>query len=59
VSEEANASTCYVKENTANPSYTAKAISAFFRCPLVHGTTDIYDVLFFLGEREKEWDTVK
>jgi len=37
-------------------SRTAKDIARFFSCPIVIGKTDIYDILFVLGEKEGEWE---
>lgn len=47
---------CVVTENSATPSFTSKAIMTRFNCTWKKGKTDIYDILFQLGEREKEWE---
>lgn len=46
---------CAIIEPQGKYSETARELSAFYNCPLQHGKTDIYDILFVLGEREKEW----
>jgi hypothetical protein len=47
---------CQVFENTSTYSESAKTIAAFFNCSLVTGKTGVYDILFILGNREKEWE---
>lgn len=44
-----------VEEGTAN-SETAKSIGRFFGCRLTFGKTGAYDIIFKLGEAEKEWE---
>lgn len=47
---------CTIIENTAEPSQTAAAISAFFGCRIGQGETDIYDILVTLGPIESSWE---
>lgn len=46
---------CTVAEEAREPSYTARALAQFFNCGLKSGKTGGYDILFMLGEREREW----
>ncbi len=46
---------CRVKESGKDYSKTAQIISKFFNCELVHGKTDIYDIVMELGNKEREW----
>lgn len=46
---------CRVMIEDDIPSQTAKDISKYFSCPIVKGKTDVYDILFILGDREEEW----
>ncbi|QQS43364.1 hypothetical protein IPM65_04355 [Candidatus Roizmanbacteria bacterium] len=48
--------TCEVIFSTEVPSQTARDISSYFTCPLVNGKTDVYDIIFVLGMREKDWE---
>ncbi|NTU46393.1 hypothetical protein HGA88_02095 [Candidatus Roizmanbacteria bacterium] len=47
---------CTVRESSTPFSQTASAISSYFNCRLTTGKTDIYDILFELGDKEKEWE---
>lgn len=47
---------CIITENTGTQSRTAKALIDVFQCQWKNGTTGFYDILFQLGEREKEWE---
>ncbi|MEN9328136.1 MAG: hypothetical protein RI947_944 [Candidatus Parcubacteria bacterium] len=46
---------CVVKEQAEVFSETAKELARFFQCSLEKGSSDIYDIIFILGDREKEW----
>lgn len=48
--------TCEVIYSADVPSQTALDISSYFACPLVQGKTDVYDIIFVLGAREKDWE---
>jgi hypothetical protein len=48
--------TCKVKESTVPFSFTAQTIANFFNCKLEQAETNVYDILFELGEREEEWE---
>lgn len=48
--------TCKILEDSQQFSLTALQISKFFGCRLDHGKTDIYDILFIVGDKEKEWE---
>lgn len=47
---------CLVREVSAEHSITAKNIAEFFNCTLVVGNTDVYDIIFELGDRAKDWE---
>lgn len=47
---------CRVMIGEIEPSQTAEDISKYFSCPIVKGKTDVYDILFVLGEKEEEWE---
>ncbi len=47
---------CTVVEQVSPHSATARAIATFFGCQLKQGFTDVYDILFLLGDREKDWE---
>ncbi len=46
---------CIIEENREEFSNTARALAAFFSCKLKTGKTGGYDILFWLGERERDW----
>ena len=46
---------CSVIHSKEKPSNTAKDIGAYFGCTLIYGKTDVYDILFVLGEVERDW----
>lgn len=48
--------TCQVLYSSDTPSKTAVDISSYFICPLVKAKTDVYDIIFVLGAREKDWE---
>jgi hypothetical protein len=50
---------CEVIEQVAPHSATAHAIALFFNCTLKQGFTDVYDIIFVLGDREKDWEIAK
>lgn len=47
---------CFVTEQTDHFSDTAKDISSFFNCSLKKGNTDVYDIIFSMGNIEHEWE---
>jgi hypothetical protein len=47
---------CTVVENSSEISLTARRLMSFFNCVHVKGKTDIYDILFQLGDKESEWE---
>jgi len=46
---------CEVIYSSDTVSQTAEDIGRYFSCPLKKGKTDVYDILFILGKREKDW----
>ncbi len=50
-----NHKACRIIENTAEVSKTAADLSQFFSCEIQKGNTDVYDIVFILGNIEKEW----
>jgi len=48
--------TCEVIYSSETATQTAQDISSYFTCPLVQGKTDVYDIIFVLGAREKDWE---
>jgi hypothetical protein len=53
-----NPHSCVIVEDISTPSSTAKMLMDFFHCSWKEGKTDIYDILFELGDKEKEWEIV-
>lgn len=49
---------CLIREENSDHSATATYMAEFFNCKLVTGKTDVYDIIFELGDREKEWQVV-
>jgi len=47
---------CIVKEDFNSPSRSGQALVQFFHCQWQRGKSDFYDILFQLGEEEKEWE---
>lgn len=47
---------CVVMEDSEQFSNTAKDIASFFHCSLKRGDTDVYDIIFSLGNVEKDWE---
>lgn len=47
---------CSVVESATEHSNTAQDLALFFDCPLKKGSTDVYDIIFTLGNREEEWE---
>lgn len=47
---------CIIKEYSDTFSQTARDVALFFNCQLRRDKTGIYDILFILGSREKEWE---
>ncbi len=47
---------CVIREDSDNISLTAAALINVFHCQWKKGKTDFYDILFQLGEKEKEWE---
>ena len=39
-------------------SSTASDIASYFDCVLVKGKTDVYDIIFVLGNIEKDWEVL-
>jgi hypothetical protein len=48
--------TCSVIESGKEHSNTAQDLASFFHCELKAGSTDVYDIIFVLGNIEKEWE---
>ncbi|MDA1316897.1 MAG: hypothetical protein O3B87_02625 [bacterium] len=46
---------CMVIYSADNPSQTARDLGTQFGCTLRFGKTDVYDILFILGEIEQKW----
>lgn len=53
---EQSSKKCNVIESKEISSITAKNIASFFGCDLKKGETDVYDILFELGNLEKTWE---
>ncbi len=49
---------CVIYESTDTFSRTAQDLSKFFNCPIVKKNTDVYDIIFVLGNDEKKWEIV-
>ncbi len=47
---------CMVVEKEKAHSLTAVNIASFFHCKLSDSATDPYDILFYLGNLEKDWE---
>jgi len=57
ITQEKNPSSfCLVIEDDKKHSFTAKRIANFFQCQLKEGETAPYDIIFYLGNLEKEWE---
>lgn len=50
---------CMVIENTESFSVTTNRIADFFGCKKITGETNIYDILFILGDGEERWKISK
>lgn len=50
------AKTCKVVESQPDHSKTAEDVANFFNCSLQKGSTDVYDIVFALGEIEGTWE---
>ncbi len=48
--------TCTIFESLNVHSSTARDLAEFFKCNLKNGPTDVYDIIFDLGNREGEWE---
>lgn len=46
---------CVIIESNDEKSVTSQDLSSFFGCPIKKGNTDVYDIVFVLGNVEKEW----
>ncbi|HRN69805.1 MAG TPA: hypothetical protein PLS49_01360 [Candidatus Woesebacteria bacterium] len=49
---------CFILESTDIHSKTAQDLSTFFNCHVKKGNTDVYDIIFVLGNEEKTWKIV-
>lgn len=47
---------CLVKENSTKHSETVLEISKVFNCNISSDNTNVYDIIFVLGNREKDWE---
>lgn len=47
---------CSVVESAPTHSNTAQDIAEFFKCELKKGSTDVYDIIFIIGNREEDWE---
>lgn len=47
---------CLVKESIAKHSETALEISKVFSCNISSDNTNVYDIIFVLGDKEKDWE---
>lgn len=47
---------CIVQENSSSESITAEAIVNTFNCRWQKGQTDFYDIIFKVGQKEKDWE---
>ena len=54
--EEKTTKGCFIKENLSIHSKTAIEISNFFKCDLVKENTGVYDIIYVIGERERDWE---
>lgn len=50
-----NQEKCRIIENSPEASKTALDLSEFFSCDIQKGNTDVYDIVFILGDIEAEW----
>ncbi|NTU73368.1 hypothetical protein HGB07_04335 [Candidatus Roizmanbacteria bacterium] len=50
---------CIIQEEGTVFSQTARAMSDFFHCPLRHGQSDVYDILFYIGNLDSKWEGEK
>jgi hypothetical protein len=48
---------CVIQENSSQESLTSEALVSTFHCRWEKAPTNFYDILFLLGEKEKEWET--
>lgn len=39
--------------------YTTQALSDFFGCPVERGNVEVSDILFILGNRERQWEIIR
>ncbi len=49
---------CIIIESSEVPSRTSQDLAAFFNCPIQKRKTDVYDIVFILGNEEKSWEIV-
>ena len=54
--EDSRSKKCSITEPEKKPSDTAASMANFFHCDLRKGDTDVYDILFVLGDLEKSWE---
>lgn len=47
---------CVIIDSSDDFSQTTHDLSIFFHCPIQKGNTDVYDVIFVLGDKEKDWE---
>lgn len=47
---------CTVSEKDRTHSYTAVSLAEFFHCSMENSSTGIYDIIFTLGDKEREWE---
>lgn len=47
---------CQIRIQENDTSETVMELSRYFQCPIRNGNTEVYDIIFILGDREKEWE---
>ena len=47
---------CQIVEDKKVVSQTAIGLSKYFGCQIIRGDTDIYDIIFQLGDKERDWE---
>jgi len=56
INQEKNDGNCSLVISTKKTTETAKIMQSFFNCRLVIGDTGPYDIIFKLGNKEREWE---
>ncbi len=51
-----SSASCVVRENSTQVSKSARDLADFFHCSLIRADTGVYDILFVLGNLERDWE---